>query len=131
MVGRPDLAAERMTMSNLPFKMKPAASYVATFLNDADSGIDVPTRAKQRELIQEEASRLGYGIVNQFEDELASSKLGTRRGFAAMIASARDEGCNFEAIIVSSLDRFSQLAAEQVIHVSQLEAYGIKLIRVA
>ena len=130
MVGRPDLTPERMTMSNLPSKMKPAASYVSIFQADADSDIDVPAASKQRELIEEEASRLGYRIVKQFEDELASSGLRARPGFAAMIAAARGDGCEFEAIMVSSLDRFSQVAAEQVIGVSQLEAYGIKLIRV-
>ena len=85
---------------------------------------------EQQDTIYEAAANLGYTVVEEFDDLGASNEIDTRPSFKEMIAAARSEDFVFEAILVTSMNRFSPVVAEQVIIGAQLEAHGIKLIRV-
>ena len=108
--------------------LKRAASYVSMFSNNDESCPHFIEGWEQLDTIYEAATGLGYKIVEEFGDLGASNAIDTRPSFKKMIATARSENCEFEAILVTSIDRFSPIAAEQVIIRSQLEAYGITLV---
>lgn len=117
-----------MTEPNASLKL--AASYVSMFQNDDENSPDFMAGWEQQDTIYERAKSQGYEVVKEFADLDASAELGSRPGFNSLIFVARSPSAPFEAIIVTSMDRFSPVAAEQAILSQQLETYGIDLITV-
>lgn len=107
---------------------KPAASYVSTIQDEDKNSPFFLDRGRQRDRIHKAAPSLGYDIVEEFGDLGASNEIDTRPNFRKMIAAARSDNCEFEAIIVTSMDRFSPVVAERMIIGAQLQAHGIELI---
>lgn len=89
--------------------------------------VDLSIGAQLR-MLRDYAAKIGYQIVREFVDEAKSGRTADRPAFRNMIALARTQHPQFEAILVWKLNRFSRNRADSIIYKKLLRDRGIKVI---
>lgn len=94
----------------------------------ADKELSIPA---QLEAIQNYCKQRGWNSVHEYIDAGKSAKTDERPEFQRMIATAKKQNRDFDAIIVHKFDRFSRSRDDHVIYKSLLKKIGITVYSVS
>ena len=104
-----------------------AALYARVSSDRQDVDLSISAQLKA---LREYASRNGYMVGKEYVDEAESGRSIDRPGFQNMIATARQKGTPFEAILVWKLSRFARNREDSIIYKSLLRKHGVQVISI-
>lgn len=93
----------------------------------ADKELSIPA---QLEIIRDYCKQKGWKLIHEYIDAGKSAKTDERPEFQKMIAMAKRQNRNFDAIIVHKIDRFSRNRDDHVIYKSLLKKLGVSVYSV-
>ena len=105
-------------------KLIPACGYCRF---SSDNQKEESIEAQQR-LIKDFASRNGYHIKKWYIDRAISGKTVKRPDFQRLLKDIDSPGCEYKAVIVHKIDRFSRSAVDSINYKDILSDYGIDLV---
>lgn len=88
----------------------------------AEKELSIPA---QLEAMRKYCKEKGWKVVHEYIDSGKSAKTADRPEFQNMIAMAKKQNKNFDAIVVHKFDRFSRNRDDHVIYKSLLKQFGI------
>lgn len=112
---------------NMPKQIKAVAYARVSSKEQAEKELSIPA---QLEAIRDYCQQKGYTLVHEYVDAGKSAKTDERPEFQRMIAAAKRQNRDFNAIIVYKFDRFSRNRDDHVIYKSLLKKIGVTVYSV-
>lgn len=85
----------------------------------------------QQRIIKDYADKNGYEIITWYIDRAFSGKTVNRPDFQRLLNDVASRECQFSAVLVHKLDRFSRNASESLKYNALLQDHGISLVSTA